>query len=177
MCYAQLTARHLGVDLLNMGFGGACHCEGALADFFAAKEDWDFATLELGINMRSSFEPDEFAQRAQYLIDQLLNDGTHRPIILITPFITGLDHASPCPLEISRQRDYEKWMRQRVEDDSSGRLFLVEGTELLSELSMLCADMVHPDPYGHVMISQRLASAMRRMCPSLFEGLPGGIHS
>jgi hypothetical protein len=44
-CYVQQTAGILGVDVLNMGQGGACMCEPELADFFANLEGWDFAPL------------------------------------------------------------------------------------------------------------------------------------
>jgi hypothetical protein len=99
MSFTQVTARRLGVDVLNMGFGGACHCEPELADYFAGLEEWSFATLELGVNMRESFEPAEFVERAGYFIDRLLAGNLKRPVVLITPFVTGGDREEPPPLE------------------------------------------------------------------------------
>ena len=58
--YAMRTAQLLGVDLVNLGFGGGAHCESQLADYIAERNDWDFATFELGINMIGGFEIDKF---------------------------------------------------------------------------------------------------------------------
>jgi lysophospholipase L1-like esterase len=178
LCYTQLTARRLGVDVLNMGFGGACHCEPVLADFFAAGLAWDFATIELGVNMRehARFEIDEFAKRAGYFIDRLLGAAPARPVIVITPFVSGAEYGAGPADELRRQREYEVWLRQRVAADGSGRLHLVEGHELLPELHALNADMVHPGAYGHVLIGERLAARLAILLPKLME-MSEGIAS
>ncbi len=174
LSYGQLAARRLGLDVLNMGFGGACHAEGALADFFAEGLEWDLATLELGVNMRGSFEPEIFAQRAGYLIDRLLKAPPARPVILITPFITGEEHQLPVPASIHRQRAYEAWLRKRVASDDTGRLHLIEGHSLLSEVHALNADQVHPGPYGHMLIAERLADCLQAILTT--PQLPAECH-
>ena len=35
----------LGYDLLNLGFGGSCHAETAMADHIAGRDDWDLSHL------------------------------------------------------------------------------------------------------------------------------------
>jgi hypothetical protein len=58
--YAFKTSQLLGVDLINLGFGGGAHLEKEIADYIAERDDWDFATFELGINMVGWCEVEEF---------------------------------------------------------------------------------------------------------------------
>ena len=51
LTYAFQTAWRLGADLLNIGSGGSCFCEAEMADYLASRNDWDFATLGLSVNM------------------------------------------------------------------------------------------------------------------------------
>ena len=61
---------------------GSCHAEKELADSFAARDDWDIALMEIGINMLELFEPEEFEKRFHYLADKLYCTG--RKIIFLT---------------------------------------------------------------------------------------------
>src|SRR5690606_33281884 len=49
--YASRVSQLLGVDFINLGFGGGAHLEREMADYIASRTDWDLATLEMGINM------------------------------------------------------------------------------------------------------------------------------
>lgn len=76
------AARALGVDVLNQGLSGACHCAPAVADCFAKRTDGAIATLELGRNMRGSVTAADFRTRATDLIQQLTTTG--KPVVSIT---------------------------------------------------------------------------------------------
>jgi len=69
--YAMRTAQLLGVDLINLGFGAGAHCESQMADYIAERNDWDFASLELGVNMVRNFEVEEFKKRVEYFIKKI----------------------------------------------------------------------------------------------------------
>ena len=157
LCYAQIAAQQLGVDVLNMGFGGSCHAEPELADFFADQMDWDFATLELGINMRDIFEPSEFEKRVGYMIDRLLNVSPQRPVVLISPFI-----AWGSEIQKNREAAYVTWMRQRVADDNTEHLHFIDGHSILNEYHLLNADLVHPGAQAHTLMGHRLAEQLNK---------------
>ena len=45
LSYVAQTAWHLGADLVNLGVGGACHCEAAFADYIGNRSDWTSLAL------------------------------------------------------------------------------------------------------------------------------------
>jgi len=77
--YPHVAARRLGVDVLNKGLSGACHCEPEVADWLATGCEWDFASLELGVNMRG-MSPEEFATRAGYLVRRVVEENPSKPV-------------------------------------------------------------------------------------------------
>ena len=42
-----------------------------MADYIAGRDDWDFATLEMGINMIGDFDVEEFRSRVEYFIPKI----------------------------------------------------------------------------------------------------------
>jgi hypothetical protein len=51
LTYVEQVGIRLGVDVINLGVGGSALCEPELAEYMAARRDWDFATLALSVNM------------------------------------------------------------------------------------------------------------------------------
>ena len=49
--YPARIGRLLGVDAINLGLGGGAHLEPEMADYIGGRDDWDFASLEMGINL------------------------------------------------------------------------------------------------------------------------------
>jgi len=163
--YVQQAAWRLGVDVLNLGLGGSCMCEPQLADYLANRNDWDFATLELGVNMCGLFSIDEFRQRVLYLIQTLQRRHPQKVLVLITSFPFAEDRG--VAKEISQagttQEEYNKYLREIVSRDTTGCLRLVEGHKLLPEFSELTCDLGHPSDYGHIRIGENLARALSDM--------------
>ena len=53
--YISLTAKLLNVDVFNKATAGSCFIDEKMVDYLESFKDWDFTTLELGINMLSRF--------------------------------------------------------------------------------------------------------------------------
>ena len=49
-CYVFRNAQALGVDYLNLGFAGNALMEEEMANYLVSRRDWDFASVEMGIN-------------------------------------------------------------------------------------------------------------------------------
>jgi lysophospholipase L1-like esterase len=172
--YIVCAARALGVDVLNLGFGGACHVETELADHFAARPDWDLATLELGVNLIDHSMPDEeFARRVGYMADALTGSRPDCPVALITVFPV---HHDLRPEDDPRRARTERF-RRIVRDAHAARrercpnLYLIEGADVLDDWTGLTADLCHPSEYGHARMGMRLAERLR---PILSVGAQGG---
>ena len=78
LSYVAQVAWHLKADLIDLGVGGACHCEKAFADHLAGRTDWDIASLALSVNMQG-FPLDEFRRRIEYLVNTVAGADTSRP--------------------------------------------------------------------------------------------------
>ena len=164
-CYVEQTARRLGVDVMNMGQGGACMCEPELADFFASLDNWSFATLEIGINMMDRYSVGEFGERASAFVSKIVSAKPARPVIIITPFLNSYhsrDGADDDPV-CRRQREYTKFLCDFVGMSKFKKLFLIDGCEMLQDASGLCADLVHPFDTGMAQIAENLSPAITKI--------------
>ena len=68
--YPYLISKNYGYDLINIGYPGSCRIEKEVADQISDKE-FDFATIELGINIIDDMDINEFYKRAYYLLDNI----------------------------------------------------------------------------------------------------------
>jgi len=163
--YVAQAARRLGADLINLGVGGAAHCESELADYIAARDDWHIASLGLSVNMQG-FPLDEFYERVSYLVNTIAGADTRRPVACITlyPYYRdfGLDvEGGYC----GTPEDYRQALRRALEACPHGNAHLVEGPQLLTDISGLTSDLIHPGDNGMIEMGDNLAAkltALRR---------------
>jgi len=155
--YAMQVARLLGADLINLGFSGSAHMESAMADYIASRNDWDFATLEMGINVIELWSPEMFANCVEAFVQVIARHHPDKWIFCIDLFQSVFD--------VSHSEKVAAF-RWAVEDTVARldlpRLVYVSGRELLTETSYLTVDLVHPSPLGMEQIAQRLSERIRR---------------
>ncbi len=160
--YVQLAARELGVDVFNAGISGACRCEKEVADFFAYRKDWDFATFELGVNMRGVFSAQEFKKRVSYLLNGVINAHPDKKIFLITIFPNAVTYQKNETQASINERQYNDILRELHASLKHPRLYLIEGSDVVRDLSWLTVDLLHPSDMGHIDMGHRLASLLNR---------------
>ncbi len=163
MCYVQQLARHLKADVFNQGLSGACLCESEVADYLSARDDWDLITLELGVNMRNSFTVQEFEQRSRYLIETVVAAHPQKPVFLITIYPNAQspqNAAKPCEIQ-QRQLDYDEVLRTIAAENLSGKLHLIEGSDIFTDYSGITKDLIHPGDYGHMEMGFNLARIIK----------------
>ncbi len=157
LSYIALTARFLGMDLINLGMSGSCHAEPEMADYIAGRDDWDIATLALSVNMRG-FETQEYRKRINYTVNTVAAADTSRPVICITlyPYFIGL-----CEGFSEEEEKKSELFRQILRDAVTGcphpNVHLVEGPDLLDRTAGLSADMIHPSDYGMMRMAENLS--------------------
>lgn len=154
--YAHRTAQLLGVDLINLGFGGGAHLEPQMADYIANREDWDFASLELGINLLRRIEPDEFARRVDYFVERIASTHRDQWIFCLDLFTVEEDLVHD-----DRADTFRRIVREKVESLGLPRLVHVPGPEMLTSVHGLAVDLVHPSPFGMEEIAHNLAALMQ----------------
>ncbi|HPP12982.1 MAG TPA: SGNH/GDSL hydrolase family protein, partial [bacterium] len=145
LTYVAQTARFLRADLINLGVGGAAHCEPELADYIATRSDWDFASLELSVNMLG-FTLEEFYQRVGYFVNRVAGANTGRPVLCITlyPFFLDFGVVPPGLQCQATPEEYRQALRDIVAACPCPNVHLVEGPEILREMTNLTCDLIHP---------------------------------
>ena len=171
--YPHVAARRLGVDVLNKGLSGACQCEPEVADWLATGCEWDFATLELGVNMRG-MSPEDFATRAGYLVRRVVEENPGKLVFLITIFRNGQTQGIARSERVSpKDLAFNAILRELAAEIDSPDLSLIDGEQVMDQLSALRTDVLHPTAYGHAVMGLNLAEMLR---PALAaKGLVGRV--
>lgn len=169
LTYASLAAYQLQADLINLGSSGSAFCEYELADYIAGRDDWDFATLALSVNMQG-FSQEEFRSRTGYMVKTVAGAHPDKPVFAITlwPYFRDVgipDGGEPMPSDLSEVRRLAQRMRQDLRDGVTAagcdNLHLLEGPELFGPFSGLTADLIHPGPLGMITMGHNLAAAIK----------------
>lgn len=150
--YASRTADRLGVDLINLGFSGSCYLEEAMADYIAERNDWAFASVELGINVIGFMPVDQFGQKAEYFLRRVSDSHPDKWVFCIDIFTCHRDL-----FEEAIVRQYREVLQQKVRELNRPRLVYLSGRELLPDWRGLSVDLLHPSTEGMFDISLRLA--------------------
>lgn len=155
--YAARTAATLGADLINLGFAGSCYLEEEMADYIAARNDWTFATLELGINVIGFMPPETFEQKVQYFMRSLTNHHPDKWVFCIDIITCHRDWSDEPIIH-----QFREIVRQKVEELNHPRLVYVSGRELLTDWRGLSIDLLHPSAEGMFEIARNLSARIQR---------------
>lgn len=145
--YAFRIAQMLGCDYRNLGFAGTAHLEKEMAEYIVSRQDWDFASVEMGINMLLCFSLADFERRVDDFTAILAADP--RPVFATSLFGFWGEH---------QQKAAQ--MRQIVGKYAQERLHYIDGLELLDHPAYLSQDMVHPSLEGQDQIARRWQALM-----------------
>lgn len=165
--WTQLGAAQLDCDLLNLGFGGSCHVERAMADYISDRQDWNLCTVELGINLLDQpISKDEFRSRVAYLLDRINQKHPNSTLVVITPFLNGQDGGvrrnPPHPHVLE---DFRVILREEVAVRiDRPHLRLLEGCEILDRMDGLTSDLCHPSDFGHALMAANFVRLLGPLC-------------
>ncbi len=164
LTYVEQVGIRLEADVINLGCGGSAFCEPDIADYIAARNDWDFATLAISVNMLK-FPLSFFYERASYMIRTICRSNPRRPVICITlfpyskefgdSFIGIEDQGSP--------DDYRAALHQAYQDCGCDNAYLMEGSEVLSNVGGLSTDLLHPADQGMIFMGENLARQIKHL--------------
>jgi lysophospholipase L1-like esterase len=131
-------------------------CEPQVADYIAARSDWDVAVLEMGANMFGEFSTQEFQKRVEYFIPTIAeaHPASYVFCVDIFPCHSDLDAAA------TKHREFRRIVRQTAEKLNLINVVYLDATTMLHDLSGLSTDLTHPAPAGMEEIAQNLARQM-----------------
>ncbi|MBU3142897.1 SGNH/GDSL hydrolase family protein [Clostridium sp. CF012] len=161
--YIQQAALRLNVDVYNLGLSGRCYCEKEVADYIAGRNDWDFVTLEIGVNMRSVFSGEEFQQKAEYMIEKILESHPDNPVVIISIFPNHSVYAINDNIYKKNDAAYCKILKELSENKYKNKknVFFISGEEILDEFTGLTCDLIHPSDSGHIRMGENLANILK----------------
>ncbi len=170
LTYVEQVGIRLGADVINLGSSGSAFCEPEIADYIAARKDWDFATLALSVNMLK-FPLSFFYERASYMINTICQSDPRRPVICITllpysrefgdTFIGIEDKGSP--------EDYREALRKAVQNCPYENAYLLEGSDILKDIGGFSTDLLHPGDQGMIFMGENLARYIKPLIEPLYQ--------
>lgn len=113
--------------------------------------------------MRGSFDAETFKKRVDFMADSFLSAAEGRPIVLITIFPNSDDVLKEANRNTEINRKFREVLRGVHEQRSSDNLHIIEGSEVLSDFSVLSQDLVHPSGEGHQLMGMNLAAKLREL--------------
>ena len=163
--YPAVLGRELGVDVCNLGFGGGAHLEPEIAEWIVSREDWHFATLELGANL-FGLTVDEFRSRVGNFLAVFASDSRHRPVFCLDLL--------PNPGEIGGgAAEKAAAFREIVEDEINAAgvtfLFRLEYASSLARVSDLSTDLLHPAAHAFESIGRTLAGQIEPLLSGMLQ--------
>jgi GDSL-like Lipase/Acylhydrolase family len=153
--YAMQAAKWMQADLINLGFGGGAHLEEGMAQYIAGRDDWDFAALELGINV-GDWPTDKFAQAVRRFLEIVVGAHPNKWVFCIDMF-TFFGDVMP---DYTAHKGFRQAVRDAVEAIRSPKLVHIDGRAMLQELPGLTCDLVHPADDGMYEMGWRMADVM-----------------
>lgn len=147
--YPFQIAQRFHCDYLNLGFAGSARMEKSMAEYLVSRKDWNFASVEMGINMiGDDFTEEIFEERIRRFVDVLAADP--RPVFATSLFgFVGQNQA--------KGTRYREIVRRITKD----RLIFTNGLELLDNPAFISQDLTHPTLEGIGQIASRWYDIMK----------------
>ena len=140
--YASSLAEKLRMDLINLGMAGSAQMDLALAEYIARRQDWNIATLEMGVNV-TDWPIERFRETAEAFVRTIAEAHPERWIFCTDIIRNRHDYAG------SGVNDaFRKAVTDIVRNLASPRVIYVNGLELLSTITGLSSDGLHPSDRG-----------------------------
>ncbi|MBT3273376.1 MAG: hypothetical protein HN368_09490 [Spirochaetales bacterium] len=163
LTYVAQTAWRLGADLINYGVGGACRAEAAFADYLAGLKNWDFATLALSVNMiGAGFTIEDFTSRTRYLIGKIAVENPDKPVACISIYPYFGDFANLQPSATAGPEEFRSALESVVAGLDLPNVHFIPGPEILTDISGLTQDIIHPGDLAMINMGENLA---KRLAP------------
>ncbi len=156
--WSSIVAYNLSMDCLNKGQAGSCMMEPAVVDYIAEKgrkNEWDIAVLELGINVLS-WEREKIRERVSYAVKEIATKNMLKKIFVISPLY--------CCDDFDDEGNAQKW-REEMADIVKAlhfeNVFYIDGSDLIGDMSLISADLVHPNIYGISNVAEKLTKIIK----------------
>lgn len=153
--YPFRIAQKMNSDYINLGMAGCAHLEKEMAEYLISRKDWDFGSVEMGINMiEPEFTVEEFESRVREFLKIMASDS--RPV-----FVTSLFGYNG---EYQRKAEqYRKIVAECAKPYLDRNINFIDGLKLLDNPAFISQDMTHPSLEGLERIAKEWYGGMRKV--------------
>lgn len=156
--WSYVLAHNLNTDIINFGMEGQCRIEPEVIEYIASMGEqgkWDVATMELGVNVLEW--PDEkIYERVTNAVRQVAGRNPNKPIFVISPFYCNVDFIGG-----EKAAKWRRIVKEICEKEAFPNVTYINGCDILGDISLISADMVHPNIYGITQIAERLTAIIK----------------
>jgi len=156
----------LKADVINLGASSAAFCEREITEYIANRSDFNFATLELSVNMlNQGVNYKEFYQKSEYMIKTIAEKNQNKPIFCISLIksFSELGFSWTNRKIVSTALEYREAIKRIVEQSELENLYYVNGSTLLDGIYGLSYDLLHPGNHGMIQIGERLSEIIDKV--------------
>ena len=158
MSWVSILSRKLDVDYTNLGMAGSCAIEPEMVDYIAAEGEngkWDFAVLELGINVLN-WEEEKITSRVKNALKQIAGRNPDKRVFVVSPFY--------CNNDFYGKKHANKWrtyIKNIADELNYSNVTVINGLDILGKMCFLSADEIHPSIEGMMLIADNM---YKRIC-------------
>lgn len=156
--YAFRLARKLGYDLINLGCAGSCQMDEAMASYIGARDDWDMALFELGVNVMETWDGDQLYGKALAFLTAVLEARPDKQVFVTDMYYNRYDFDGD--IRTTLFRGAIQRCASVLSGRYRGRLHYINGLKAMDTPGGLSSDGLHPSDRGHEMIAEQLAGYM-----------------
>ncbi|MFI3212818.1 MAG: SGNH/GDSL hydrolase family protein [Eubacteriales bacterium] len=158
LTYVALTAKNLKMDLINMGLGGGAFCEPEIARIICKNTNWNIATICVSVNMfNQGVSLSDYYDIIKEFLTTIITTHPTKHIFCISPFhFFGDIEGYVCPRNPQDPNNYRSILEKIVEELNTPYLHYINGKTLLTDLSGVSYDFIHPSDLGMIEISKNL---------------------
>lgn len=155
--WTNRIAENMGSDLINLGFAGSACLEPCVAEYIASRNDFDFATLEMGINILG-IDPEDFRSRVRYFVSTIAKAHPDKTFFCIDIFYCSSDLFGDGKATLFR-----KIVREELAAMAFPNTVHIDGLKMLTSSKGLSGDLVHPNVRGVEEIAANLTTEMKKV--------------
>jgi len=154
--WCRRVAENFRRDHINLGLAGSCLMQAEVADWIAARTDWQVAVLEMGINVLDKYDEDTYRERVRYMIETVHAAHPDKYIFCIDVFYYYGDMFGN-----KRVGAFREIMAQEVARIASDRVVHIPALSIMGGMHGLSEDMVHPSAAGVEEMARNLSEALK----------------
>ena len=152
--YVSRVGEAFNADVINMGFAGNARLEPEMAEYIANDCYFDFATIEMGINILD-IDCDDFENRVRNFVSTIARAHSDKPIFCTDVFYMHLDMEQG-DVPDCKPRAFREIVKRVTDELNLPNVTYICGTDLMYGSRFLSQDGTHPNARGMEEISRNL---------------------